>query len=399
MRIALVDSMPRAKLYPVSLLKIGSWRKSMGDDCVLFKNKLPPAGEFDEIWITTIFTFDIPHALGIVREGKRRAKVVKVGGVSATLLPEYFEKEGVEVYKGLLPEAEEYPPDYSLLGITPEYSISHTSRGCVRKCGFCMVTKLEPKFEHQADWEADIHPDAKKILFYDNNWLAKPRSIFKEDVNKLHRLVKSGRITEIDFNQGLDARLITEDIAGILKGLPIRPVRFAFDGMQEDKHYQRAVRLMFAHGFTEFVTYVLYNFMDTPQDFYYRLRESVLLSDELKTAVKSFPMRYQPILEADAGRRFVGKHWTERSRRGYMTILASHYVHGVVASAAYNSIFPPIKEFEYWFGKDSDEFIKLINYPKIKELCLKKTGDMRMQRARAKMIRGVPELVARKDGD
>ena len=310
--------MPKAKLYPLALLKLGAWQKAVGNECELFEDTLPTAGAFDEIWLTTLFTFDIPHALGIVREAKNRAGRVWVGGVSATLLPEHFEREGVEVHRGLVPEAEAFAPDYSLLGAKPQYSISHTSRGCVRKCKFCMVHRLEPEFVNRTDWERDLVPGVGKVLFYDNNWLAKKPDDLAADVAKLRGLVSAEHITKIDFNQGLDARLMTEDIADLLAGLPIRPIRFAFDGMQEDGHYQRAIEMMAARGFREFRTYVLYNFKDTPQDFYYRLRESARLAQDLKISVQSFPMRYQPILLIDGGREYTGKHWTSKKKKVFL---------------------------------------------------------------------------------
>jgi len=440
MRIALVDGSPKVTLYPLPLLKLGAWRKSMGDDCELFSCQLPAAGDFDEIWITTRFTYDIPFAVGMVREAKKRAKRVWVGGISATLLPEHFEREGVEVHGGLLPEAEEFAPDYSLLDEIPKYSISHTSRGCVRRCKFCMVHRLEPEFYHRPDWERDLYPTAKKLLFYDNNWTAKKRADQEEDVAKLQQLVKNGQITTIDFNQGMDASLMTEDLADLMQGLPIKPIRFAFDGMYQDGHYQRAVEMMAARGFRSFMTYVLYNFRDTPQDFYYRLRESVRLTEELSAERDSFPMRYQPILEADQGREFVGKHWTGKKKKGFMSILSSQSMSGQISAhgAVVVKSFPmryqpildvdsrrdyvgehwtdegkrnfrvmlsshsgsqaggglvcalgggegmtPMQEFEYWFGKDADEFDRLLSYPKVRELMRRKKGALRMLRARA----------------
>ena len=370
MRIALVDTTKKPTAYPVSLLKIGAWRQSLGDDCQLFTNRLPD--ETDEIWLTTCFTFDIPHALGIVREAKNRAPVVKVGGVSATLLPEHFEREGVEVHRGLIAEAERCHPDYSLLPERPKYSIAHTSRGCVRKCKFCMVHRLEPEF-HNRDWIGDLAPGASKILFYDNNWLAKDVDDLGRDVRLIRGLVESGRARSVDFNQGLDCRLLTEEKADLLTGLPIKPVRFAFDGMQEDGHYQRAVRMMAARGHRDFMTYVLYNFTDTPKDFYYRLRESVRLSDELGINADSFPMRYQPILEADAGREYVGKHWTKAQKYGFMNTLNKQSLTGQVSAT--------MDEFEFWFGKDADGFDRLMSYPKIRQLAKRKKGALRMRRA------------------
>lgn len=369
-------------MYPLALLKIGAWRQSLGDDCQLFDNKLPPPDEFDEIWITTVFTFDIPYVVGMIREAKKRSRVVKVGGVSASLLPEYFEREGVFVHQGLIPEAENCPPNYNLLNRPPEYSISHTSRGCIRKCKFCMVPKLEPSFNERVSWIDDIHPDTKKILFFDNNWLAKDRADLERDILILKELVAQGKVNEVDFNQGLDARLVTEEIADLLQGVPIKPVRFAFDGMHEDKYYQKAIKLMVERGFREFRSYVLYNFMDKPSDFYYRLRVSVELSQDLGVAVESFPMRYQPILDIDHQRDYVGKHWTNRKKKAFQLMLANQSMFGQVSCHG-DSVMSPIEEFEYWFGRDAEEFERLLTYPKLRQLLKSKKGHLRIRRATA----------------
>lgn len=373
MRLALVDSNPRPKVYPLPLLKIGAWKKAEGHTCKVFNNILPPAGEYDEIWVTTTFTYDVPHALGIVREALNRADTVLVGGISATLMPQHFEKLGARVHRGLLPQAESFSPDYSLLGYCPDYSIIHTSRGCVRRCGFCMVPVLEPEFVNRSAWEKDIHPDTKKVLFFDNNWLAKSIGDIRADVETLRGLVVSGRVQKIDFNQGLDARLMTEELADMMKDLPIDPVRFAFDNMQEDGHYQDAVKMMAARGFKEFMAYVLYNYKDTPKDFYYRLRESVFLAQELGVAVGSFPMRYQPIMEADTGRKFTGKRWTEQKKKGFMNILNRQSIGGAVTISN-------LSDFEYWFTDSADKFDTLLSYPQIAQLMACKKGALRIAR-------------------
>lgn len=379
MRIALVDGTKKSNIYPLPLLKIGAWRKSIGDEVKIFYGSLPKAGAYDEIWITTKFTFDIPFAVGLTREAKSRARRVYVGGISATLLPEYFRREGVDVHIGLIPEAEPFHPDYSLLGFAPEYSITHTSRGCIRKCGFCMVSKLETEFCDRPEWDKDISPETRRILFFDNNWLAKPKKLLIRDVEKIRALMANNHIREVDFNQGLDARLVTEEIADLLAGLPIRPIRFAFDGMHEDKYYQTAITRMAARGHKDFRNYVLYNFKDTPEDFYYRLREGVRLSLELGIKVDSFPMRFQPILDVDNGRDYLGANWNPKARSGFMTIMGSASTSGQIS-------FQNMAHFELFFGKNAAEFVKLINYPKIHELSEKRSGYLRMCRATGKAV-------------
>lgn len=373
--------MPDNKMYSYPLLKIGAWRKSLGDTVKLYSDRLPEPNEFDEIWLTTVFTFDILHALGLVREATKRCKVVKVGGISATLFPDKFRSEGVEVHTGLIPEAEHFHPDYSILPETPKYSIVHTSRGCVRKCGFCMVTKLEPVFSHCPDWEKSIHPKTTRVLFYDNNFLAKDIKQIREDTDKMKQLVAEKRVKSFDFNQALDPRLLTDEQADLLEGIPITPMRFAFDGMHEDGHFQRAIEKMAKRGFKEFVNLMLYNFTDTPADMYYRIREAVRLSRDLDIQCKAFPMRYQPIMELDNQRGYIGKHWTKQTRSAFMYIMSTHSGGRGVVSCVGCDTMTAFEEFEYWFGKNVDEFLRLLNYPNLRIYMQRKRGALRIDRA------------------
>jgi hypothetical protein len=371
MRIALINSSPSKTTYSIACLKIGAWLKSRGDYCELFEDVLPPAGDFDEIWISTVFTFDAHHVITLIREAKKRCNRVQVGGISATLLPDIYRAEGVDVVVGYQHEAEGFIPDYSLLKKPTPYSILYTSRGCIRRCAFCMVPILDPVFYDIPDWEKYISPDSNSLIFYDNNFTAKPMDSFRRDVAKLHKLCDSGKIKSIDFNQGFDCRIITEEQADLLKGLPINPVRFAFDGMHEDGHYQRAIRLMASRGFRNFTSYTLYNFNDTPMDFWYRLHESVKLGIELNIQCAGYPMRFIPILELSKQRDYVGKNWTDLKRKNFMTLYTHAYAGAAVVSASSEA------EFSYWFGKTAEELDRLLGYPNLRKLLDRKKGHLR----------------------
>ncbi len=388
MRVALIDTTKKPRAYSIALLKIGEMLRKQGHKCKLFVNKLPARNQFDEIWLSTVFTYDIPHAIGIALEARKRAPRVKIGGISATLMPEMFEKHGFEVHRGLIPEAEGLQPDYRLLHDKEDYSIAYTSRGCVRKCGFCMVKTLEPKFEERSGWENTLKPGAQKILFYDNNWLAKGKASVRKDVKKIKTLMERGRIKTVDFNQGLDARLVDEEMADILAEITIYPFRVAFDGMQEDGHVQRAFELMFQRGYKSFSSYVLYNYHDTPEDFYYRLREISEFGAKTKKEVAAIPMRYQPITEIT--RDYVGKHWTPEMKKAFMVLLGAHSAESACVSVK------RIEEFEMWFGKNAQEFVRLLKYPKIRELTKRKQGALRYLRAQGETYPTFEELSAGK---
>jgi hypothetical protein len=389
-RIALVDTTPRARYYPVGLLRLGAWRRAEGDECTLYLDGLPPAGEpFDEIWLSTVFTFDMPRALGMVRAARDRGAVARVGGIAASLFPDEFRRQGAEVHVGLHPEAERFPPDYSLLPVRPSYSIVMTQRGCVRKCAFCMVPKLEPEFRPRA-WTDDLCPGASDLVFYDNNWFGTGIEKIRRDISEMRKLKEARLVKSIDFNQGLDCRLLTDEIADLMVGLPFTPIRFAFDGMQEDGHYQRAVESLASRGFKEFVTYVLYNFRDSPADFYYRIRESSRLSEKLGVGVKSFPMRFQPILEPNTARDYVGPKWTLKQRNGVHAVVGAHSAGRAIVSCV-GRHHPPmtaVEEFEFWFGRSSDEFARMLAYPKLGKLLASKKGHLRLVTAQSEASRG-----------
>jgi len=374
MRIALIDGNKKSLAYPIALLKIGAWLKSLGHKCKLFSNRLPDDNiKYSEVWISTVFTFDIPFVRGMIQEAKKKYKTIKVGGIAASLMPEHFKIEGVEITTGRIPEIEKFTPDYSLLNEKPEYSIAYLSRGCIRKCKFCMVSILEPKFENVNDWEKDLYPGAKHILFYDNNWLAKPLKHFEKDIEDLKRVIEEKNILTIDFNQALDCRLLTKRKADLIKDLPIEPIRFAFDGMHEDGHWQKAMQLMIERGKRNFISLVLYNFKDTPEDFYYRLKEHAIFTYKYKIHCFAFPMKYRPVLRVQSRKKYIGEYWTQKEFSGYHAMIANHSGTGIVACGNRKAFdYNAVKEFEYFYGRDEKEFKKLINYPDIYKLVKRK---------------------------
>jgi len=379
MRIALIEVKSKGELFPIQFLKIGAMLRKKKHKVTLFKNKPPKEPKrYDEIWLSVIFTYDyelthkIVSAIRAMTKGKKVK--LKLGGTAPSIFPEQFKHLGIPIHTGLIPEAEKCTPDYSLLEEDYDYSIGWTSRGCVRKCKFCAVPVVEPKFYH-VDWFKNINKTKKKILFYDNNWLAKSKKVLKKDVEQMVQLQEEFGITEIDFNQALDARLMTEEIADIIAPVKLSPVRFAFDGMWEDGLWQNAIKMMIDRGFRTYNSLVLYNFKDTPEDLYYRIREHARMTKLMggSDLVKAFPMRYQPLKMIK--RDFLGENWTRKERSAFLRIVSIHGSSGTVSCRNLN-------EFEYWFGKNDKEFKALLNYPRLNELLLKRKGYLMANRAK-----------------
>lgn len=155
----------------------------------------------------------------------------------------------------------------------------------------------------------------------------------------------------VDFNQGIDARLLTEDRLQILCEIPISPLRIAFDSISEIDIYTRAVRLAHKYGFRELSNYMLYNFNDKPEDLWRRLSINADLRDELGVNIFSFPMKYIPVFELD--REYIGKHWNKKFIRAIQAILLVK--RGIVST---NRSF-----FEKAFGNSIDEFLEILFLP------------------------------------
>lgn len=132
---------------------------------------------------------------------------------------------GADVIKSLDNEINKMMPDYSLYP-NCDYDLGFTSRGCNRNCYFCIVPKKEGKFhinQHPSEFHDPIH---KKIVLMDNNILLSKEWFFEVTDWIIENNLK------VDFNQGLDIRLVDWEIAKRIAELkPIDIWHFAFDSM------------------------------------------------------------------------------------------------------------------------------------------------------------------------
>lgn len=158
----------------------------------------------------------------------------------------------------------------------------------------------------------------------------------------------------VDFNQGTDARYVTEEYMKLLSEIPINPLRIAFDHISLKKTYEKAIRLAAQYGIDRLSNYLLFNFNDRPEDLYHRMKLNVDLSNELGIYIYSFPMKYIPLFGEEAKhRRYVGKYWNKKFIRAIQSI-----------SNATRGIIPAGKDFfERAFGKNVDVYSELLYMP------------------------------------
>lgn len=176
---------------------------------------------------------------------------------------------------------------------------------------------------------------------------------FLEDFTKSLRKKTLKRY--VDFNQGMDSRLATEERMKTLSTIAIRPLRIAFDHWKLRKEYVQSLYYAQAFGITQMSNYILYNFTDTPVELYRRLLLNIDLCDVLKVSIYSFPMKYHPIFDKQwfSNRDYLGEHWSRKEIRTVQAVLNS--TKGKIGRGR--------TFFFAAFGRNEDEFYELMKMP------------------------------------
>lgn len=303
--ILLVEPDYYTQYPPIGLLKLSTFEKSRGNTTELIRGCSIPSKKPDKIFVTSLFTWSwkpVWRAVGYYKK-KYPSSPVYLGGIYASLMPWHARLSGADfISEGILPEVESLMPDY---GLRPDWdgSIIFSSRGCNRNCGFCAVPKIEGRLTaEKSSIKNLVFPEHSKIIFFDNNflWNENKFKIF-EEVIELDKWV--------DFNQGLDARLIDEEIAeylGRLRYQSSNSVRLAYDTIGEKKAVENAIQLLAENNIKKrrILVYALFNYEDTPETFLERV------IDILNWGAVCYPMRFEP-LNSTVKNSHISDKWTK----------------------------------------------------------------------------------------
>ena len=230
MRIGLIDV--DSHNYPnLALMKISAYHKSQGDFVDWY---FPFDSEWDIVYMSKVFSFTPDYDYCI------NAKKVVRGGTGYCITLE----GGREVYHKELdtelpPEIEHIYPDYSLYPeLTKDTAFGFLTRGCPRGCDFCIVGKKESRCSHKVADLTEFWRGQKNIVLCDPNILA-----CKDWKDLLEQLAASG--ASVDFNQGLDIRMMTPEKVQLLNRIKVKDIHFAWD-RYEDKDIVLPKLKMFA---------------------------------------------------------------------------------------------------------------------------------------------------------
>lgn len=413
--ILLIEPGYKNKYPPLGLMKLAAYHGPHGkrDRVKFIKGETDQSVlsvNWDRIYVTTLFSFEwreIGKSIDFAMQAAQgNASKVFVGGIAASLMHDQFLRErswfGIRFIKGLLSEPpakalllddfegelyaddvdgtpiEDLVPDYSILDqIADQYLypvrdayFAYASRGCVRKCHFCGVPKLEGAQRDAQPLRSTVEGvderfgPRRDLMLMDNNVVASAnykniiaeiRDLgFQKDA-RFQRPGKPSAYRRVDFNQGVDARILCKDKMYLreMSTIALKPLRIAFDHIGVRKPYEQAINFAHEFGLHELSNYMLYNFNDTPADLYQRMRLNIDLNEKLNIRIFSFPMRYQPTDLRD--RSHVGQHWKKYYLRSMQIILQA--THGIVSgSPGY---------FMRAFGESEEAFEKLLLLPEM----------------------------------
>lgn len=223
------------------------------------KNELAP----DLICVTSIFTYWSKYVKNAVQYFKKKYPTtpVLVGGIYASLMPKHCkEYTGCDdVILGTIDPAEELIPAYDLVDV--DYQILHTTRGCIRKCGFCGTYIIEPKWICKKSIKNEIIK--KKLIFYDNNLLA--NEYIENILEELIELKQEHKITYIESQSGFDGRILLKNpkIATMLKKAGFKNPKIAWDyGVAQNKYIKKQIDILIKAGFKpkEISIFMIYNY-------------------------------------------------------------------------------------------------------------------------------------------
>lgn len=218
MRIGLIDV--DGHNYPnLPLMKLSAWYKAQGDRVEWYEPLI--SGHLDRVYMSKVFSSSKEYEYNIDAD-----EVIK-GGSGYCITTE----NGVEVFdkskdQELPQEIEHVYPDYSLYGIT-DRAFGFMSRGCPRGCSFCHVAAKEGRRSYKVADLEEFWNGQKYIELLDPNTLA-----CAEWANILEQLARSG--ARVEFNQGVDVRMMDEARADALSEIKLDRVHFAWD-RYEDK--------------------------------------------------------------------------------------------------------------------------------------------------------------------
>lgn len=245
-------------------------------------------------YISVVFTWQLEKIVARCLQQDLNIKKYVVGGPATKIRPDLVSGLGKDV-----------AVVDNLPGMLQKHNLfaTKTSQGCPRNCDFCWVQKIHPEFQEIRDFV--VNP-----IVCDDNLLACSRKHFDRVIDKL----KAANFNWYDFNQGLDARLLTQYHANRFAELNNPKIRLAWDRITGEKNIISAITKLRKAKIPRknIACYVLIGYFDSPDDALYRL-ETLWHG----FGIQPNPMRYQS--NATRKNEYVSPHWTHKELDRYVS--------------------------------------------------------------------------------
>lgn len=206
------------------LMKLSAWHKQCGDHVEWYQPMF--SGHMDKVYMSKVFSFTPDYEYFV------DADVIEKGGSGYCITlgsdgKEHFDKSND---RELPYDVEHIYPDYEIYyDKIPEVrytAYGFMSRGCPRGCSFCHVKDKEGRTAHKVANLSEFWHGQKRIVLLDPNPIA-----CKEWRSILQQLIDSRAL--VDFSQGVDIRIMTDEKAGMIKRIRTRNIHFAWDRYQD----------------------------------------------------------------------------------------------------------------------------------------------------------------------
>lgn len=267
------------KIPNLALMKLGSFYKRQGYQTLV--SKIPQPIPADLYFASTIFNSEKSRN-AVERLKKLYGDRIRIGGT------------GIDLKTGLADEMERCFPDYNLYAHT-RYALGFLTRGCDKRCAFCVVPRKEGRLQpYYSTFDDFVPKNQQNVMLLDNNLLSAPNVS-----DLLEEMIK--RELKVNFSQTLDIQYLTEEtypklrkVNSVNSRFTRKMIYFSCNTVKQAEWFQSKSNELKGFGKQQVTAVIMFGFNTRlSQDF-------TILQMMKKLGIIPFVQEYQPISDVPA---------------------------------------------------------------------------------------------------